>query len=276
MPTLAIVTATTDPYRAAACIKSWRTHAVTAPQILIVENGGATGAPYLGVVPAFRRGVDALLHTDADVIACFHDDLEISERGWDVRVLDLFNRRPTCGLAGFGGATGLGSADLYQVPYAPEQLARLGFRSNLLDAEHHGVRGLVSAQVVCLDGFSQIGRRAFWLGQGLSPNLANARDPTVYGGLRQWPAPWTYLESLGVIHHFYDGMLGCLAKRYGWDTWYLPIACQHYGGRTAVGDAGYQRWADDTTHSTGGDHAFWETAHKIGYEAFRDVLPLRA
>lgn len=274
MSRLAIVTASTNLERAAACLDSWHETARTEPKILIVENGGETGEPYLGTVPAFRQGVDQVLaETDAEVICCFHDDLEILETGWDEKVLRLFDREPACGLAGFGGALGLGDPGIYQKPYNPMQLARAMFRSNMVNAEVHGIRSLLTERVACLDGFSQIGRREFWLGQGRTPNLANARDPDTYGGLRQWSRPWTHLESLGVIHHFYDGMLGCLAARYGWEAWYLPVRCDHHGGLTAVGDAGYQEWAK--TKTSEGDHGFWQQAHEIGYKEFKDVLPLR-
>ena len=272
MPRLAIVTATTNVARAASCIASWHGLAHD-PHLhkwtLIVENGGREDRPYLGTVPAFRLGIDELLHAGADVICAFHDDLRITETGWDTRVLRLFDQHPACGLAGFGGALGLGSDDLYHAPYQPMQLARQGFRSNLINAEDHGVRSLVTERVVCLDGFSQIGRREFW--EGSTRHDVTDRDYTLRGATV--PRPWTLLEDLGVVHHFYDGMLGCLAKRYGWETWYLPVSCIHYGGQTAVGDPGYQEWAKSKT--AGGDHGFWEAAHRIGYEEFRDVLPLR-
>lgn len=283
---LAVVTASTDLRRSAVCLNSWRELAVDQHfPCLIVENGD--GRPYLGTVPAFRRGIDELLATtEVEVICAFHDDVQIYEHGWDARVLRLFDEHPACGLAGFGGAAGLGSANLYTTPYDPMHLARIGFRSNMVEAETHGIRSLLTQRVACLDGFSQIGRRAFWEGfscreqktrpyldamtQSLAAEFGGVAAPTF---TLEANRPWTYLEDLGVIHHFYDGMLGCLAARYGWETWYLPISCQHYGGQTAVGDAGYQDWAK--TKTEGGDHGFWEAAHKIGYEAFRDVLPLR-
>ena len=222
---------------------------------------------YLGSVGAFRLGVDHVLEQwqGAEVIACLHDDLELHDPHWGEQVLRHFDRQPACGLAGFGGALGLGDDDLYKKPYDPMQLARRHFRSNLTNAEAHGVRSLLPERVACLDGFSQIGRREFWAG----------REPvTVLGAsFRGAPRPWTTLQDLGFIHHFYDGALGCLAARYGWETWYLPIACTHYGGRTAVGDPGYQDWAK--TQCEGGDHGFWKSAHRIGYDHFRDVLPLR-
>jgi hypothetical protein len=266
-PRLGIVTATTNQARAHRCLDSWRdTASDLGIAIAIIPNGGVHSGTegYLGTVPAFRRGVDQLLHVapHLDVIACFHDDLEILEPDWDRRLLDFVDRTPGLGLCGFGGALALGDDDLYQKPYAPVQLARQHFRSNLVDAETHGIRSLLPERVACLDGFSQIGRRDFWEGRP-GPYSPTAGDR---------PRPWTDLEDLGVIHHFYDGMLGCLAARMGWETWYLPVRCRHYGGQTAVGDPGYQRWAE-ATH--GGDRAIWEAAHRIGYEAFRDVLPLR-
>lgn len=286
---IAIVTATTNPQRAWPCIQSWGLApgdyfigVVNSPQPPNFPTREATGsatrdwlisAQYLGTVPAFHLGVDyALQETDAEIIACFHDDLEILDADWAAKVARYFERMPACGLAGFGGALGLGDRDIYQTPYAPEQLARRHFRSNLVDAEAHGIRSLLAEKVACLDGFSQIGRRAFWLGQGRTPNLDNARDPKQYGGLRQWDRPWTYLEQLGLVHHIYDGALGCVAARYGWETWYLPVACRHLGGQTAVGDQGYATWAQ--TQVADGDHGFWREGHRLVYDTFRDVLPL--
>ncbi len=269
-PRLVIVTATTDAIRAADCIASWQEQASGSIPIIIIHNGGRQ-EKYLGTVPAFRIGVDeALAATDAEVICCFHDDLRIDEKGWDEKVLRHFDRRRECGLAGFGGAIGLGATDIYARPYDPMQLARVGFRSNMQNAEVHGIRSLLTEQVACLDGFSQIGRRHFWQGHTL---LKGFEQDGLMGAAQ--PRPWTFLESLGVVHHFYDGMLGCLSKRYGWETWYLPIRCHHYGGRTAVGDAGYQAWVNEKTKSTEGDHEVWKAAHATGYHEFRDVLPLR-
>jgi hypothetical protein len=271
---LIVITATTNPQRALPCLQSWG----DVP-IVVVVNGASplpseasphnitwlTSDDYLGTVAAFRWGVDfALERTEADVLANLHDDLAITEVGWDQQVLRHFERQPACGLAGFGGAIGLGSDRIYQDPYHPMQLARIGFRSNLRDAELHGIRSLLPERVACLDGFSQIGRKEFWSGM-------HRVQPEQF--LPTLSRPWAVLDDLGVVHHFYDGLLGCLARRAGWETWYLPIACHHYGGRTAVGDAGYQTWA--ASQIAGGDASFWAQAHSIGYDAFRDVLPLR-
>lgn len=272
---LCVVTATTDPDRARSCIRSWG----GMPFVGVVNGrpwtplekpaGEAEGElvrswilspEYLGTVPAFRLGVDyALEQTDADIIACFHDDVEILDPEWIPKVIRLFERHPDCGLAGFGGAIGLGTDELYKCEYSPMQLARIGFRSNLVDAEVHGIRSLLSEQVAVLDGFSQIGRREFFEGYRRS---GREDDP-----------PWTYLADQGFRHHFQDGGLACLAKRYGWTTWYLPISCRHYGGRTAVADEGYRKWAESVI--PGGDQSFWQHSHKIAAQLFSDVLPIR-
>jgi len=256
---LGIVTATTNVERAEPCLLSWQKYATKELPLVIVGNGGKR--PYLGPVKAFRQGIDQMLvaHPKVDLIACLHDDVLIREEGWDGAVARCFHRHPEVGLVGFGGAIGLGADGIYHEPYDPMQLARIGYRSNTDDAEAHGTRSLLVEPVVCLDGFSQIGRREFWLG-------LNGKGATHV-------PPWHYLELEGFVHHFYDGALGCLARRLGWGVYYVPIRCRHLGGQTAVGDPGYQAWAQ--TQIAGGDRGFWEAAHRIGYDVFKDVLPLR-
>jgi hypothetical protein len=214
--------------------------------------------PYLGTVPAFAEGVKRALAAGHSIIACLHDDLLIEEDGWDSAVLDAFRVRPKMGLAGFLGGTGLGDSDIYQKPYAPHQLARQGVWSNERNAEAHGGRTRQAKQVAVLDGFSQIGRAAFW--------QRRHRDSTA-GNLYEIMAAW------GITHHAYDAALGCFANLLGWEVWMLPIACWHQGGQTAVGDSGYAEWAK--TIVPGGDQDFWEIAHKEVYDRFRDELPIR-
>lgn len=276
-----IVTATTNPERAQPCVESWRAQAIGDVHVCGVINGPAGPLTahglfdvsvyedeYLGSVAAFQRGVNLLLEFSEPpaIIACLHDDFAIHESRWDEKVEKHFDRHPACGLLGFGGAKGLGSDRLYQDPYDPMQLARIGFRSNLVDAEAHGMRSLLPERVACLDGFSQIGRRAFW--SGMCTNTKAAQY-----GIGQQLQPWDVLAEIGIVHHFYDGALGAIAARYGWETWYLPMRGQHYGGQTAVGDAGYAEWAQ--TKAEGGDRGLWEAAHRAGYKNFRDVLPIR-
>lgn len=258
---LCIVTATTDLVRSRACRWSWEATAAHRLQVYCVENGRER--PYLGTVPAFAEGVRQALAGGHEIIACFHSDVLIQEDGWDLRVLEHFRTHPNCGLAGFGGAVGLGSDDLYKAPYSPHQLARQGYRSNTSDAEAHGTRTTEVQRVACFDGFSQIGHSAFWTGWRNTPHTQVVRGPNLFARLR----------DLGITHHLYDGLIGCYAKRLGWEAWLIPVACTHYGGMEAVGDPGYQEWA--RTQHPEGDQGFWKVAHEIGYREFKDCLPLR-
>lgn len=280
---VAIVTATTLPERASACVQTWGINptlpcvaVINGPQVEKADGFGFVKdgltvllkKEYLGSVPAFHYGVDwALAHTDADIIACLHDDLEIHAPNWAHTVVRHFERHPACGLAGFGGALGIGDLDIYTKPYAPVQLARTHFRSNLVDAETHGIRSLVAEPVACLDGFSQIGRRAFWEGikrSAVEPHEAEALHAQ----------PLRALDRLGMKHHAYDTALGVLAFVLNWEVWYLPVRCHHLGGQTAVGDPGYQEWAKRQTAGIG-DQAFWVQAHEALYELGRGILPIR-
>ena len=295
---LAIVTATTDLDRSRECRLSWTHQGAPSITTFVVVNGWTAGRArgwrhsavsparwtywaeeILGTVPAFAIGVQKALEEGAEIIACFHDDLLIEQQGWDLVVQAVFTQ-PTIGLVGFGGATGLGHPEIYQLPYDPMQLARYDFRSNMRDAEAHGLRETQAIRVACLDGFSQIGRAEYWRGQPLAEH-----DWAVKGldGLTE--NLFTAMQTLGVVHHLYDGMLGCYAKRLGWEVWMLPIACHHFGGQTAVGDARYHAWAnveaqkrdrlEGITEEGIGDQVFWQQAHAIGYDHFRDVLPIR-
>ena len=274
---LVTITATTNLKKAWDCLSSWG----TGP-IVVVNQGTAFKSnevpshlfiiqhdEYLGTVPAFRVGVDYVLRNlpEVEFLACLHDDVIVKDPIWVEKVEKGFDRRPACGLLGFGGAIGVGAEDIYQVPYQPVQLARVGFRSNMDDAEVHGMRSLLPERVACLDGFSQIGRREFFRGD--TPPRHHPEGTTWVRKER----PWTYLQDLGIVHHSYDGMLGCYAARLGWETWYLPIRCRHLGGQTAVGDAGYQSWAKGQI--LGGDQGFWKHSHHVWYDSFTDVLPLR-
>jgi len=290
---LGIVTATLDYLRAEDCILSWVAGMPSLVEVYVVLQGqGSTGwtthwsesglytvqrrvREILGVVPAFAIGVQKALEDGCEIIACLHDDLEIQEHGWDETVSRLFRACPRAGLCGFGGGKGLGSDDIYQTPYNPMQLARQGFRSNMRDAEAHGVRSTVAEPVACLDGFSQIGVRAYW--QGV-PHLLLRASPLP----DQDPNLFAYMERLGIIHHAYDSALGAYAKMLGYQVWFLPVKCHHFGGRTAVGDARYQDWASnyqyedqETGRGGQGDQGFWEKSHRVVYELFRDILPIR-
>lgn len=269
-----MVTASVDPVKTLEFWGSWEKRAAawadvhkvlvvnSTSKVLVVNStkcdvpaGGRWGSlvltsQILGTVPAFALGVKLAIHSGADVIACFHDDLRIDQDGWDQVVLEHFAAYPMCGLAGFGGALGLGRNDIYLGLYDPIQLVREDFISNMQHAEAHGRREVVARKVAVLDGFSQIGTARFF------------------------STAWPELEESGIVHHAYDAYLGALAAERGLESWFLPVACHHHGGLTAAGSPAYNAWA---TERFGGDGEVWKTAHRITYQRFKGqgVLPLR-
>ncbi len=278
---LAIVTATTDPFKSATYWDTWRVAASAAhiPLVLVVNGikdkfdahekgfvhsiGDNTDIrdrdvvhivdDYLGTVPAFAEGFQIAMDAGAEIICCFHDDLQIHDPLWPREVDELFTEKPECWLAGFGGAMGVGREGMYDEEFDPVSLARHSFGSNLVDAEAHGERWRTPRRVAVLDGFSLICR--------VNEQRRN---------------PFRVLADLGIVHHAYDVALGAMVARASeWDdileTWYLPIECHHAGGRTAVLDEGYRAWAK--TKTSEGDQGFWLEAHRIVYDKFRDVLP---
>jgi hypothetical protein len=281
-PRLVVVTATADAKRFGEFAHELDFHADGSVPIVAVAQKFARWLPlrngvieghndYLGVVPAFARGCEIALRTypRAEVIACLHDDLLVSEPDWDQKLLAHFDTHPDCGLAGFGGAWGLGDEQAGQGIYRPTWLVRRGFMSNMQDAEAHGTRVTEPRKIACLDGFSQVFRRTFLQGRhhnGVGPNIAF--DGTLFSILQDW----------GVMHHAYDAATGAFARYLSWDTWLLPFAVHHKGGQTAVGDAQYNEWA--RTHAqklpdstSVGDQVFWEQAHKIIWQRLGHLLP---
>lgn len=280
-PRLVVVTATTDDERFANFARTLHHYADTdVPIVAIVQRSTAVfplqsgfverSPDYLGVVPAFARGCQLALraYPNAEVIACLHDDLLLHEPGWDTQLLDHFDTYPACGLAGFGGAWGLGDEQAGIGEYRPTWLVRRGFMSNMQDAEAHGTRVLEPRRIAALDGFSQVFRASMLHGTSAGyrtvfrPSLPE-RGINLFGLLEQW----------GVMHHAYDAATGAFARLLGWETWLLPFACHHLGGQTAVGDAHYNEWAKAQTADQRGDQRFWEEAHGIIWSKLGYLLP---
>ncbi len=279
---LTIVVATLDPAAAwDKYISSWLKHATGPIRLLVVWSGHdgkttwepenitrghglqhqiicLTSREMHGVVWPYMVGVKAIYKAASlfkgfepvqEIVCCLHDDVEILEPGWDQTVKEVFYNMPNVGHAGFGGAMGVGSADIYQAEYNPMQLARIGFASNMRDAESHGRRTDTIEYAACFDGFSLIGRMSFLL------------------------QAWMKLNDLGLIHHAYDTAMGLLAIRGKWRSVIIPVKCHHQGGVTAVLSPKYQAWAEEKNPGQG-DAGFWQAAHRIVYEEFKDELPV--
>ena len=179
------------------CVKSWWLTASDTYSTHVVANRT--------VLEAYQSGYE---HTKEPIMALMHDDLVITEDGWDKRVLKEFED-PQVGLVGFAGGIGFGAPDLYRVPYKLEQLGRWGFRSNMKDAEHHGARFTGECDGACLDGFAMFVRRSV---------------------IDKWGG-WIHGKALG--YFAYDMALSAEVRKQGLKTRIVGVACEHLGGRTA-------------------------------------------
>ncbi len=264
-----LIVCTSDFVNVETNVVTWRTTASTERFVVIVGDGVDSrpdvpicdsiplhpslrtaitfpGKSRLGPVGAMQAGY-RISDADADILAFIHDDVIIHEQDWDVRVLREFED-PTVGVVGFGGATGLGTPGIYQIPYRLQQLARIAYASNVDDAEAHGRRFDGVRDVAVLDGFSLIVRREL---------LDKA------GG---WPTD-------KLIFHMYDAWLCLTAARLGYRIRLVGVKCKHLGGRTST-QAPYNEWLLEKHGKT--DNDVHREAHEWIYEEFRDVLPLRA
>lgn len=181
---------------------------------------------------------------DATVIGYLHSDLFILEHGWDERVLAEFDD-PAVAVVGFVGARRLGTDDLGKVPYDLRQLARGEVISNLSDWEVHGENERGSCAVGVVDSCAVFVRRAF------------------LERLGGWPVA-RYPNNA----HCSDLWVCCAAHRDGFSVNMVGVACTHRsGGKGEVGS----KWLEEH----GGDSAHHRAAHRLLYEEFAGILPIR-
>jgi hypothetical protein len=200
------------------------------------------------VLPAMAQG--AALHRESDLLMFIHDDVEVLEPGWDVQATNLFELDKRIGMVGWGGALRLGTPDLYKKPYKLNQLARIGFYSNMEDAEAHGKRSTVPMQVSVLDGFCQILKsEAYWTTGGWEAAMKDGLPP----------------------FHMYDAWMACAMEEIGYRTWMVPTRCKHRGGETSIGARYHEKLAEAGWKN---DTEVHKAAHKVIYERFDEVLPL--
>lgn len=184
-----------------------------------------------------------LLGSDDTIYGFVHDDVEMKEAHWDDKVRSCFkaNTGPPVGVVGFGGATGHGHRDMYKMPYNPFSLTRIGYGSNVDDAEVHGERFTGTRPVAVLDGFALFCSSAFL---------------RAINGFR-------YLLDHGVDFIGYDYTLCALAHRFGFRVMMTGVRCHHYGGGTSVG-INVDRQKE------------WDDFHRWFYYEFKDIYPLYA
>jgi len=218
-------------------VYDWLAASTTEPETHLVANPG------WGPVKTYQHAVETY---DGELLGFIHDDVIIRERGWDEKVVKLFDN-PRVGVVGFGGAVGHGTTDIYKRPYQKTQLQRIGYCSNVDDAEVHGAKFTGEKEVAVLDGFALFTRREL---------LDKA------GG---WPTD-------RLVFHCYDYWLCCVCHRLGYQVWMTGVQCYHMGGQTSTKQP-YNTWLRDTLGKT--DDDVHSESHVFIYNEFSDVLPWR-
>ena len=195
----------------------------------------------IGVMPALNQAWQVLKNT-TDFIFYTHNDVLLHEKGWDDKINRILEMLPDCGVAGFYGAKGIGTPDIYRSPYVMQQLIRLVNVSNCnrMDAALHGFRPIRSGEweeVAVMDGFSLIVRT----------ELLNK-----LGGFdRSYPP-----------HHNYDNDICLESLDKGYKNYVISMDAEHLGGRTDVGE--------DWNRPFGKEKAqIHSDAHPVMYEKWR-------
>lgn len=204
-----------------------------------VQTWHDNAAEYHDQFTAYRMDIMDAYQTlfeksNADILFYGHDDLKIWEQGWDQRVLAEF-AESNVGLVGFAGAPGHGHPMMYKQPFNVSALGRVGFKSNMRDAEQHGARFTGSCDVSVLDGFALAVRREV---------LEKA------GG---WP------RGTPIAYFCYDMHLCCMVRRLGYRIRLVGVDCEHLGGRSTGLNPNIK-----VNH---------EEAHRYIFDTFSDVLP---
>lgn len=187
-----------------------------------------------------------LANSDSELLVLTHDDLTIHDPDWLSRVMAEFDSHPNCVVVGLGGALSLGHPDLYKKPYALNNMARYGYRSNQTDWQVHGEHEQGSCRVAVVDAFFMAIRRDFLLQCG------------------GWP-------TAHLTHHLLDLWVCCEAARRGKEVRTVGISCTHHGGGSSTKPTYREaKWLQG--QSLEADH---QLPHKWLYNAYRDVLPIQ-
>ncbi len=221
----------------------------------------------IGVYPTFWEG---LRHATGDVLAFFHSDLVVSEKGWDTRVIKEFQNRKKLSLLGFigsneidiSGGRGLGTTSNFQ---GGEVYSQNGENRKVWKGSHASIHGKTNngfSNAAVIDGCAMIFRR-------------------------------TELEQIQKRndfppHHFYDRLLSCEILERGYQVGVLGIECDHISGQTANNEQKYHDMAMNwcitkgievnPTTNVNWDEIIYKEAERQWITEYRDVkhiVPIR-
>ena len=185
----------------------------------------------------------AMAVCDADYIFHTHTDVTMYEQDWDLMIIKAIEEANATGtevgLAGFFGAIGIGTNDIYKTPYVKNQLVRVGTMAGnrcKLDpaVHHHSVFMEPWRKCAVTDGFALIVKNE---------------------------EAMRFDESFGP-HHAYDSDTGLRAYNAGYQAICINIDVMHHGGRTDIGED----WATDFGKTRQQVH---DEAHVPFYEKWR-------
>jgi Glycosyltransferase like family len=203
--------------------------------------------PNIGLVPAMQQCYEEYTgeFPDEDILCYVHDDVTCYEPYWDKRVLAEFDD-PKVAIVGFGGATGIGTSEIYKTRYDITQLQRIDYTSNARDWQTHGSRETGSKDVAVIDGYFMAVRRSFL---------------KEIGGWKWFPYRF----------HCYDTSLCLMAHRRGYKVRMVGVECQHWGGSFSA-SPDYEKWCRENGTTMEREHT---EPHRWMYDVFRPELPLR-
>jgi len=180
----------------------------------------------IGNYPVFSEALEFV--KEYPVIAFFHSDLFVYEKGYDDRILQTFHDNQNLGLAGFVGsdeidvAGGRGGGTMSNFMGYGTVITRLD--GTLKEwkgspAEAHGKRETGFKNAAVVDGCSMIFRKKALEDIGFNPNFP--------------------------LHHFYDRYMSCQMLEKQWKVGVLGIAFDHISGQTANQEQRYHDAAKD-------------------------------
>lgn len=215
----------------------------------------------LGSYPIFFEALN-IVENDVDIIAFFHSDFFVYEKGWADKVIAQFEKDSKLGMIGFIGSNeidikggrGLGTASNFQGKITKSDCEYNKYGTPIISewygspAEIHGRRLTGFMNAVVVDGCSMILRRTALMDIEERPNFPP--------------------------HHFYDKLISTQLLEKGYHIGVLGIECDHISGQTVNQEKKYQemakRWCIEHHVSPGGIGVNWDT--EVYKEAERQWL----
>jgi len=205
---------------------------------MVIKNDTNVGLPKALNQARFMSKTEYIFNT--------HSDIVMYEQDWDQKILDTIEQAKrelgsSIGVAGFFGALGIGTSDIYHSPYQMQQLVRTqtlsGDKCKLNQAIHHQAKFTQNyAKCAVLDGFGLICRNDL-----------------------------TFWEGFGPMHMYDSGV--CLDSiKTGYKNIVINMDIDHIGGQTEVKE-------DCFSHMGKTKQQVHEEAHPPFYERYRDMLP---